>query len=347
MRIATHNSQPAAIFRTTYKYSWLILIPAVIYLWKFLPPFIPAMEIFAMNQTIRLTAGLFFLLASSITLYASANHRILPGAASLIAVLLMCDALTHSCAQNSENTSSPAEMSFTLYCQNVLYSGPRSDEIVEIVKELSPDIMIFQEMNTPRAEAVSADIEALGYNSILDLEHPTEGAFSLAVFSRLPLRNNRIIISEGPDWKPKWPAQIFEFKFNDRWISVANLHIVPSHHPPSGRLSHIRPSQKKLVKGQMEDIIQALSNGQTPSIICGDFNQTPASKYLRLLDDYWIDSWCETGEGFGFTYPNPNPLFRIDYIYHTEDLRTIVCEKIKNSFSDHQGLFAVMTSLNN
>lgn len=80
---------------------------------------------------------------------------------------------------------------------------------------------------------------------------------------------------------------------------------------------------KKLKNGYMnraEQVLQVLESKQGspyPSIICGDFNDTPVSFAYKTLSKNMQDAFVEKGAGFGKTYVNPTPFIRIDYaLFH-------------------------------
>jgi endonuclease/exonuclease/phosphatase (EEP) superfamily protein YafD len=87
----------------------------------------------------------------------------------------------------------------------------------------------------------------------------------------------------------------------------------------------------------------------SPSLLVGDFNKTPFSLlYQRLRRHGLLDAFQEVGCGFGFTFPVFGrflrlplpPLVRIDYIWHTPDLRAIRCRTGPDGGSDHLPLRA-------
>ncbi len=52
-----------------------------------------------------------------------------------------------------------------------------------------------------------------------------------------------------------------------------------------------------------------------PIILCGDFNDVPASRVCRRLSETFDDAWTLAGQGDGFTIPSDKPRKRIDYIW--------------------------------
>lgn len=99
----------------------------------------------------------------------------------------------------------------------------------------------------------------------------------------------------------------------------------------SKRLAHA--FKKRAIQA---DII-AKEIGESPerNIICGDFNDSPISYSYKTIRGDFLDSFKEKGFGLGSTYIGDFPSFRIDYIFHTDDMECISYKRIKKNFSDH------------
>ena len=69
--------------------------------------------------------------------------------------------------------------------------------------------------------------------------------------------------------------------------------------------------------GELEDLLKQYRG--RPIIICGDFNDTPASRVCRRLSQTLDDAWVLAGQGDGFTIPAEKPRKRIDYIWIAKD----------------------------
>ena len=319
----------------------VITIPLILFLWKYIPLFSPILEVYLSNLTLKLFAGLLLLFLNLVCLVGSKKLRWSSGIAALFSSLLIVQCLSYAAWSYVRNPEvSPAE-TFTFLSHNVLYAGPCSRELAAIVEELSPDIIALQEYNTEHAELLGPLIKEMGYREIAVNLPPTNDAFAFGIYSRFPIRNHRIFFTGGPYWKTTWPIQYLEFEFGGQWIRLINLHLIPPHDPNSGLIPD--PSQQVYLPGQMAEIYTQAGRAEFPAVICGDFNQTPSSKYFARLRDYFVDSWLESGAGFGATWLNSFPLFRIDYILHTQHLKTLSTRTIKNDYSDHLALFTVFT----
>ena len=90
----------------------------------------------------------------------------------------------------------------------------------------------------------------------------------------------------------------------------------------------IRAAQSRIVE-------EHIKNCKYPIILCGDFNDTPNSYVYHNIASELIDSFVESGNGFGQSYAGVYPSFRIDYIMHSKDFRSYNYETVNEEMSDH------------
>lgn len=82
---------------------------------------------------------------------------------------------------------------------------------------------------------------------------------------------------------------------------------------------------------------------QPRTVLLGDLNARPASPAIRLIERAgFIDSWSEAGSGPEGTFPSGQPDRRIDWVFHTPDLKATNAEIIDSQASDHRPLLAVI-----
>lgn len=79
-----------------------------------------------------------------------------------------------------------------------------------------------------------------------------------------------------------------------------------------------------------------------PVLVCGDFNDIPASRTGMLMKEDFVDSWEMAGSGDGFSYSTSEPVKRIDYIFVAKPpagtpliLRPISARVLHTDASDH------------
>lgn len=86
---------------------------------------------------------------------------------------------------------------------------------------------------------------------------------------------------------------------------------------------------------QAKIISKHLLNCRYPSIVCGDFNETPMSFSYQLLKINKLDAFQEAGFGIGTTYTGKIPALKIDHILVSNHFTPLKCNVLRESFSDH------------
>lgn len=76
-------------------------------------------------------------------------------------------------------------------------------------------------------------------------------------------------------------------------------------------------------------------NRKMPTLLCGDFNDTPASYTYHLLRGELKDGFRTCGRGYAYTYRGLLKMLRIDYIFHSKDLKGIQYFSPSLTWSDH------------
>ncbi len=104
-------------------------------------------------------------------------------------------------------------------------------------------------------------------------------------------------------------------------VIVTHLHHVESEHAP--RLAQV-------------PVLLDFWDGRPYSILLGDLNSEPGYAEMQLITDAgWVDSWAEAGTGDGLTWPAVDPFERIDWVWHTPDLRAVDAVVPATTASDH------------
>lgn len=91
---------------------------------------------------------------------------------------------------------------------------------------------------------------------------------------------------------------------------------------------------------QTAEILEHMSTSPYPIIFCGDMNDTPVSYSYGLLSRSLTDSFRKSGFGIGNTYVGKFPSFRIDYIFHDNDLDSAEYTTHPEETSDHHAVSA-------
>lgn len=95
------------------------------------------------------------------------------------------------------------------------------------------------------------------------------------------------------------------------------------------RAVKMRAVQARLIR-------QKIKESPYPVILCGDFNDTPASYAYQTVRGKLKDSFICSGEGIGQTYIGKLPSFRIDYILHSSNFKSYNFTTYDVPYSDHR-----------
>ena len=86
---------------------------------------------------------------------------------------------------------------------------------------------------------------------------------------------------------------------------------------------------------QVAQVLKGIDAANVPTLVSGDFNDTPLSyTYFRLLRGR-KDSFLKAGKGVGATYSALWPLLRLDYILYPKTLKAVSYRTEKVNYSDH------------
>lgn len=72
-----------------------------------------------------------------------------------------------------------------------------------------------------------------------------------------------------------------------------------------------------------------------PVIVCGDFNDTPASYIYHRVRNGLTDGFQDAGNGYQYTFRQLYGLWRIDYVFYSESLKGQDYFSPDVSYSDH------------
>jgi len=85
-------------------------------------------------------------------------------------------------------------------------------------------------------------------------------------------------------------------------------------------------------------IMNHIQQSPYPVVLCGDFNDTSLSFVYQQFSSHLRDAFLESGKGFGHTYIGKIPAGRIDYIFHSPELKSHHFTIQRDNFSDHRAI---------
>ena len=190
--------------------------------------------------------------------------------------------------------------------------------------------------------------------------------FGLAVFSRYRIVNSGFV-ETGDSSQNK--AVFVDIRYNGDTLRVYNIHLQsmslgeedyatseavlhsdisdPEIEAKTAKLYHKITRAYDLRQWQAKSIRAHIDSCKKPVIICGDFNDSPASYSAHKIGHGFKDSFRSSGKGFGATfYGEPFPPYRIDYIFHDKqynDFGHTICTDI--DISDHKPIYTYISIL--
>lgn len=250
---------------------------------------------------------------------------------------------------------------FDFYSKTFGEEGVALNKIMEFLKEENPDIMCFQEFFSHNKK------DAWNQFKLFKKEFPgyfvykktyndhTDNSY-LVIYSRFPVINSGFI-ETAPD-NDDITAIFVDVMVDTTIMRVYTTHLNSTYLSPKKYLLEreydlTKKEDAKVAASGAKDIIRRMKKGYLmrgkqvemlenhletcpyPFIITGDFNDPPNSYSYHQLSENLLDSYTESGFGFGNTYAGKYPSFRIDYIFHDDFIKSVLFKRFKIKTSDH------------
>lgn len=229
---------------------------------------------------------------------------------------------------------------FDLY--NWTKNAEARGKMMELIRQQKPDIICFQEFYSQddtlfdNVRYLNEELKYPYYNFQKTLTLRQTDHWGIAIFSRYPLLNPRRIDFGNSEHNI---AMSVDAVVHNDTIRVYNTHL-QSIHLGNTDLKYVQNIGDKLEHNNTSEHLRSIGNiaeklrtayikrgtqanmlandmQQSPykQMLCGDFNDTPASFVYRRLSQGLQDTYLRDGIGFGGTYDlGLLPSFRIDYI---------------------------------
>ena len=210
------------------------------------------------------------------------------------------------------------------------------DKIIEMIADEKPDIACFQEFfnadsgkfQTSKQLMQRAGFKYFRFMKSVSREH--YGAWGIATFSRYPIVNHGEIRFENSEFNSSLFTDIM---IDSTTVRVFNAHLQSVYlskgdyeyleHVSEDQDVQVKPTKRIATKLKHAFLIRApqaikmkeeINKSPYPVIVCGDFNDTPASFCYHTVAGNLQDAFVSAGWGIAPTYAGLFSAYRIDYI---------------------------------
>jgi endonuclease/exonuclease/phosphatase (EEP) superfamily protein YafD len=217
--------------------------------------------------------------------------------------------------------------SIRILISNVLMENRRADDLLALVRETDPDVLLAVETDDWWHERLAALDEDYPHN----LKQPQDNYYGMHLFSKLELRAPEVRFLVEDD-VPSVRAGIR--LRSDHWIEFYGVH----PRPPEVQEDTEERDAEILIVGK-----QIRADGR-PSIVAGDLNDVAWSHTTHLFQRISGTLDPRRGRGTFNTFHAQYPMLRwpLDHIFHEASFTLIRLERLRSIGSDHFPVFAAL-----
>ena len=183
------------------------------------------------------------------------------------------------------------------------------NEAAAYIKKQQPDIICFQEAPDNGYYHPDSIRQAFAYAPYRSISRRTDHS-PVAIYSRYPIHQVKTAITApGKTLKVRVKAaKDLILKMKDNYRKRAD---------------------------QADSIHAEIERSPYPVLVCGDFNDTPASYTYRQIRKGLTDGFRDCGSGYQYTFRQLYKLWRIDYVFYSKPLKGHEYYSPEKSYSDH------------
>ncbi|WP_051568405.1 endonuclease/exonuclease/phosphatase family protein [Crocinitomix catalasitica] len=216
---------------------------------------------------------------------------------------------------------------------NVLQKNDNYEELIKLVKEVDPDILLTMETNKAWEQA----LEKIEVDYISVHKAPKENRYGMHFYSKLKAHKiqTHYFIS---DERPAIEAHLVDKNGND-------FAFIGIHPPPPSPTEKTTSKQKD---GELMKAAKHICELNMPTIVTGDFNNVCWSKSSKLFSKAASLVDARLGKGIYGTFPVSPAIFRfpLDLLYHSKGIEVNQLKILRDISSDHFPFYTELTIVN-
>lgn len=224
-----------------------------------------------------------------------------------------------------------------------------SREIADFMETEKIDMLCLQEFPSVRDTQLKQFAEIFDFLPYYSIHSSLPGSMQVALFSRYPIIRSQQIDFPG---ESNHAAMWADIVVGNDTIRIINNHLqttnlnqnrmkladnVEQSVSQFNRLKEMLYVNAVMRSDQADIISEFIDTCSFPLIVCGDFNDTPASYTYKKIKGDLDDSFRSAGKGYGYTYRYLKKLYRIDYLlYSGSHFRATGYYSPDLEYSDHK-----------
>ncbi len=265
-----------------------------------------------------------------------------------------------------ETEKVPAHNSFTILTYNTKMSGDlkkhtkrKPNDVMQYILDSNADIVCLQEFTVSKKDEYLTHMDIFKIFIKYPFKHieyhyiENSKQSGVATFSKFPIINKKVV-----KYPSEYNVSIYsDININGKTVRVFNNHLESNKLTEKDKgmpislkddfnaenLSGVTMqfSRKlgvayKMRAKQAEAVENEIIRSPYKVIVCGDFNDVPASYVYTKIKGKLNDAFTETGTGFGWTFNEKFYHFRIDFVlYDSTAFSPVNYRTDKVDYSDH------------
>lgn len=247
---------------------------------------------------------------------------------------------------------------FNIHNFNNEITGYTAKEVARFMEKEKVDLICFQELS-PNLDFNLDSIRAAYKNYPFAYIPLDNDRYRISIFSKYPIVQSKFIPFDRSPNSGMWA----DIDVNGTTIRVFNVHMqttslnqtramlakqqvrgdTQAETEALGEMTESLENNFRM-RARQADVIRAMIDTTAhPVILCGDFNDSPASYTYRKLKGDLQDGFRTNGNGYGYTFRGLYGLFRIDYILYAPQLTGVDYYSVDIDWSDHNPVIMELT----